>query len=259
MADSGGAIQLAHNIVAIEIASDLAGGAMRVEILAIIGSYARGFLAAMLQSVKTKRNNGGCAVCTMNAENAALFAQLIVIKGMSGEHIHSRARKGVGRAYRVGGSKSPVLNADFLHLIAKWVDGGAGNNGYRAGMNVERDSVDRFMPRFDAAGLVTAIVTDADSGNLLMVAHMNQQAIDLSFQTGQVHFWSRSRQSLWRKGETSGNGLSLVEMLVDCDQDALLVRVKPAGPSCHTGRKSCFYRRINADGSLLFLEAAPKD
>lgn len=125
-------------------------------------------------------------------------------------------------------------------------------------MDVKRDSADRFLPRFDAAGLVTAIVTDADSGTLLMVAHMNEQAISLSFETGQVHFWSRSRQSLWRKGETSGNGLTLVEMLVDCDQDALLVRVKPAGPACHTGRKTCFYRRINADGSLEFLEAAPQ-
>jgi phosphoribosyl-AMP cyclohydrolase len=124
-------------------------------------------------------------------------------------------------------------------------------------MDENRDSADRFLPRFDAAGLVTAIVTDAETGTLLMVAHMNQQAIDLSFETGQVHFWSRSRQSLWRKGETSGNGLTLVEMLVDCDQDALLVRVKPAGPSCHTGRQTCFYRRIEADGSLTFLEAAP--
>lgn len=124
-------------------------------------------------------------------------------------------------------------------------------------MDEKRDSADRFLPRFDAAGLVTAIVTDADSGILLMVAHMNQRAIDLSFETGQVHFWSRSRQSLWRKGETSGNGLTLVEMLVDCDQDALLVKVKPAGPACHTGRRTCFYRRVERDGSLIFLEPAP--
>lgn len=124
-------------------------------------------------------------------------------------------------------------------------------------MDEKRDSADRFLPRFDAAGLVTAIVTDADSGTLLMVAHMNQHAIDLSFETGQVHFWSRSRQSLWRKGETSGNGLTLVEMLVDCDQDALLVKVNPAGPACHTGRRTCFYRRVEKDGSLTFLEPAP--
>lgn len=117
-----------------------------------------------------------------------------------------------------------------------------------------RDSIDRFDPRFDAAGLVTAIVTDADSGVLLMVAHMNAEAIRLTQETGQAHFWSRSRQSLWRKGEASGNGLTLVEMLVDCDQDALLLRVRPAGPACHTGRRSCFYRRVEADGRLIFLD-----
>lgn len=120
-------------------------------------------------------------------------------------------------------------------------------------MDQPRDTTDRFLPRFDDAGLVTAIVTDADSGVLLMVAHMNAEAIARTRETGQAHFWSRSRGTLWRKGETSGNGLSLVEMRVDCDQDALLLRVVPAGPACHTGRRSCFYRRIEADGSLTFL------
>ncbi|WP_077145043.1 phosphoribosyl-AMP cyclohydrolase [Sphingopyxis sp. KK2] len=117
-----------------------------------------------------------------------------------------------------------------------------------------RDSIDRFDPRFDAAGLVTAIVTDAGSGVLLMVAHMNAEAIRLTQETGQAHFWSRSRHALWRKGETSGNGLTMVEMRVDCDQDALLLRVTPAGPACHTGRRSCFYRRVEADGRLIFLD-----
>lgn len=120
-------------------------------------------------------------------------------------------------------------------------------------MDQARDETDCFLPRFDAAGLVTAIVTDAGSGTLLMVAHMNTEAIRLTQETGQAHFWSRSRQSLWRKGETSGNGLTLVEMRVDCDQDALLLRVTPAGPACHTGSRSCFYRRVEADGSLTFL------
>ena len=101
-------------------------------------------------------------------------------------------------------------------------------------MDDQRDTTDRFLPRFDAAGLVTAIVTDADTHVLLMVAHMNEEAI------------AKTR-------ETSGNGLTLVEMRVDCDQDALLLRVRPAGPACHTGRRSCFYRRIEADGSLTFL------
>ena len=120
-------------------------------------------------------------------------------------------------------------------------------------MDDQRDTTDRFLPRFDAAGLVTAIVTDADSHVLLMVAHMNEEAIAKTRETGQAHFWSRSRGALWRKGETSGNGLTLVEMRVDCDQDALLLRVRPAGPACHTGRRSCFYRRVEADGSLSFL------
>ena len=120
-------------------------------------------------------------------------------------------------------------------------------------MDDQRDTADRFLPRFDAAGLVTAIVIDAETHVLLMVAHMNEQAIARTRETGQAHFWSRSRASLWRKGETSGNGLTMVEMRVDCDQDALLLRVKPAGPACHTGRRSCFYRRVEADGSLTFL------
>ena len=120
-------------------------------------------------------------------------------------------------------------------------------------MDDQRDTTDRFSPRFDAAGLVTAIVTDADTHILLMVAHMNAEAIERTLATGQAHFWSRSRAALWRKGETSGNGLTVVEMRVDCDQDALLLRVKPAGPACHTGRRSCFYRRVEADGGLTFL------
>lgn len=120
-------------------------------------------------------------------------------------------------------------------------------------MDDQRDTTDRFLPRFDAAGLVTAIVTDADSHTLLMVAHMNEEAIAKTRETGQAHFWSRSRSALWRKGETSGNGLAVVEMRVDCDQDALLLRVRPAGPACHTGRRSCFYRRVEADGRLTFL------
>ena len=121
-------------------------------------------------------------------------------------------------------------------------------------MDQNRDETDRFLPRFDAAGLITAIVVDADTASLLMVAHMNEEAIGQTRATGLAHFWSRSRQSLWRKGESSGNELTLVEMRVDCDQDAVLLRVTPSGPACHTGRRSCFYRRVEADGSLTFLD-----
>jgi phosphoribosyl-AMP cyclohydrolase len=108
-----------------------------------------------------------------------------------------------------------------------------------------------LMPRFDAAGLVTAVVTDADDGVLLMVAHMNAEALSLSLETGIAHFWSRSRASLWKKGETSGNFLEVKEMRADCDQDAVWLRVKVAGDgaTCHTGRRSCFYRVVEfADG-----------
>lgn len=111
-----------------------------------------------------------------------------------------------------------------------------------------------LTPRYDANGLVTAIVTDADSGMPLVLAHMNEKALRLTLETGEVHFWSRSRASLWKKGETSGNVLKLVELRVDCDQDALWVRAKPMGPTCHTGAVSCFYRRVEKDGSLIRVD-----
>lgn len=104
-----------------------------------------------------------------------------------------------------------------------------------------------FLPRFDAAGLVTAVVTDR-AGALLMVAHMNAEAIAATRETGEATFWSRSRERLWKKGETSGNVMRVAEIRVDCDQDALWLIVDPAGPACHTGAPSCFYRRLGADG-----------
>jgi phosphoribosyl-AMP cyclohydrolase len=113
-----------------------------------------------------------------------------------------------------------------------------------------------FAPRFDASGLITAIVTDAKDGHLLMVAHMNADALRLTLETGIAHYWSRSRKSLWKKGETSGNLQTVVEMRTDCDQDALWLKVTVAGdgPTCHTGRRSCFYRRVvttNGTSSLV--------
>lgn len=110
------------------------------------------------------------------------------------------------------------------------------------------DTTLAFEPRFDGAGLITAICVDDADGTVLMVAHMNEEALSLTRQTGLAHFWSRSRRSLWKKGESSGNMLSVSEILVDCDQDCLLVRVVPAGPACHTGRRSCFYRRVTDTG-----------
>lgn len=98
--------------------------------------------------------------------------------------------------------------------------------------------------RFDQRGLVPAVVQDATTGEVLMVAWMNREALRLTRETGQVHFWSRSRQELWHKGATSGNFLNAREIRVDCDADTLLVKVDPEGPACHTGERSCFYRRL---------------
>lgn len=103
-------------------------------------------------------------------------------------------------------------------------------------------------PKYDAAGLVTAVVTDATTGELLMVAHMNAEALAATRATGKATFWSRSRGALWVKGETSGHTLSVREMRVDCDQDAVWIIAEPAGPACHTGARSCFYRRIVDEG-----------
>jgi phosphoribosyl-AMP cyclohydrolase len=105
-------------------------------------------------------------------------------------------------------------------------------------------------PKWDANGLITAIVTDADSGDVLMLAHMNAAALDLTLSTKVAHFWSRSRGSLWKKGESSGHFLDVVEARIDCDQDAVWLRCIPQGPSCHTGEKSCFYRKIEK-GALV--------
>lgn len=110
----------------------------------------------------------------------------------------------------------------------------------------EREGGAVFAPNFDAAGLLTAVVVDNASSEVLVVANMNAEALDATLSTGKVHFWSRSRSALWMKGETSGNVLIVVQMLVDCDQDALLIRAEPAGPTCHTGARSCFYRQIEA-------------
>ena len=107
-----------------------------------------------------------------------------------------------------------------------------------------------FTPRFGADGLITAVVTDAGDGALLMVAHMNAQALALTLETGVAHYWSRSRNELWKKGETSGNFQRVEELRTDCDQDAVWLKVSVAGDgaTCHTGRRSCFYRIVETDG-----------
>ena len=108
----------------------------------------------------------------------------------------------------------------------------------------DREQGSRFMPRFDVNGLLTAIAVDAVSREILMVAFMDEQALGKTRETGLAHFHSRSRGRLWMKGETSGHVLAVEEVRVDCDQDALVIVATPAGPTCHTGAPSCFYRRV---------------
>jgi phosphoribosyl-AMP cyclohydrolase len=113
-----------------------------------------------------------------------------------------------------------------------------------------RETGTRLDPKWDAAGLITGVVTHAATGDLLMVAHLDAQALALTRSTGEVHFWSRSRARLWRKGEESGNVLHVIELRIDCDQDALWIKALPAGAVCHTGAFSCFYRKLAADGLI---------
>src|SRR5678815_3360555 len=109
----------------------------------------------------------------------------------------------------------------------------------------------RAEPTYDERGLVPCIVQDAVTDVVLMLAWMNAEALRLTRETGAVHFWSRSRQALWRKGETSGHTLAVVEIRLDCDLDAVLVRARPAGPTCHTGATSCFFHRdAGGDGAM---------
>ncbi len=98
--------------------------------------------------------------------------------------------------------------------------------------------------KFDASGLIPAIVQDAETKDVLMLAYMNKDSLQLTLETGETVFWSRSRKELWHKGETSGNVQKVVELRVDCDQDTLLILVHPAGPACHTGNQTCFYRDL---------------
>jgi phosphoribosyl-AMP cyclohydrolase len=99
--------------------------------------------------------------------------------------------------------------------------------------------------KFDQNGLIPAVLQDTKSGDVLMVAWMNPESLRLTQETGQAHFWSRSRQELWHKGATSGNVMNVRQILVDCDADTLLLKVDPAGPACHTGARSCFFRSLN--------------
>jgi phosphoribosyl-AMP cyclohydrolase len=110
----------------------------------------------------------------------------------------------------------------------------------------ELEEGEAFTPRFDANGLIACVIRDASDGQVLMLAYMNEEALRLTMETGFAHYWSRSRQTLWRKGDVSGQVQRVTEIRTDCDQDALLLTVEPGGDggACHTGRRSCFYRKI---------------
>ncbi len=104
-----------------------------------------------------------------------------------------------------------------------------------------------MQPHYDARGLIPSIVQDAKNGRVLMLAWMNAESFEMTLKTGETHFWSRSRQEIWHKGATSGNIQKVVEMILDCDGDTLLVRVNPAGPACHTGAISCFFNSLSTN------------
>lgn len=109
-----------------------------------------------------------------------------------------------------------------------------------------------FAPKFGADGLIPAVATDAQTGRLLMLAYMNEEALAKTIETGDAWYWSRSRSALWRKGATSGNIQKIVEIRTDCDQDAIELVVEQTGPACHTDRKSCFYRVVKSTRALAF-------
>ena len=108
----------------------------------------------------------------------------------------------------------------------------------------DHENGSKFLPKFDSAGLLSGVVQHAETGEILMVAFLNAEAIAATQSTGLAHFYSRSRGKQWMKGESSGHVLKVQDILVDCDQDALLIKAIPEGPTCHTGARSCFYRRL---------------
>ena len=146
---------------------------------------------------------------------------------------------------------SPPSVRKVQHLIEenRWNATAINAYGEYMGANQELETTSELRPRFDERGLIQAVATDADSGELLMVAHMNAAALERTLATGEAHYWSRSRGEVWHKGATSGNVQKVVELRIDCDQDAIWMKVRPAGPACHTGERTCFYRVLK-DGRL---------
>jgi phosphoribosyl-AMP cyclohydrolase len=203
-----------------------------MELLAIETGDARRFLPAMLERVQPQRDDGCRRFGFGHTENAAFLAKLVVVERM--------------RCVQIGGPLSlpggvPIDAASALVSLL--------SREMRQTMD-DRETGLALDPKWDANGLITGVVSDAKTGALLMVAHLNAEALALTRSTGEAHFWSRSRGRIWKKGEESGNVLHVVELRIDCDQDALWIRADPAGPACHTGTPGCFYRRIE-DGRLV--------
>ena len=115
----------------------------------------------------------------------------------------------------------------------------------------EQDETEEFRPKFDAHGLIAAVAQDADTGDVLMLAWMNAEALTATLETGRATYWSRSRGKLWVKGETSGHFQDVIEVYTDCDQDAVVMKIRQTDAACHTGRKSCFYRRVDGTNRLV--------
>jgi len=120
-------------------------------------------------------------------------------------------------------------------------------------MKSERDETLDFLPQWNKDGLLPAIAQDHNDHEIKMMAWMNEEALRLTLETGYVHYWARSRQKIWKKGEESGNLQKLIEIRVDCDQDCLLLLIEQTGPACHTGRTNCFYRRLKTLEKTEFI------
>lgn len=120
-----------------------------------------------------------------------------------------------------------------------------------------QDDTDELRPKFNADGLIAAIAQDVETDEILMLAWMNAEALSQTMKTGRATYYSRSRKAIWVKGETSGHTQEVADMLVDCDQDAILLKVRQKGAACHTDRRSCFYRRVDGGGSRLSFEPSP--
>ena len=130
---------------------------------------------------------------------------------------------------------------------------------FASATEADREEGRVLAPRFDANGLVTAVVTDAADGTVLMVAHMNAEALARTIATQEAHYWSRSRKALWKKGETSGHVQRVRELRVDCDQDAVWLAVEQVGAACHTGERSCFFTDLHAATGQSFAEGPRAD